>query len=227
MYTRWSSVHWKATGVPLVDPVYTGIPLDDPANIAGYTATPLEKKTYLKLPHTGMPLEELWLLQPTLEHRWKDYNSTHQAHMVTQSSIHASLKWQDDETLNSKCTGLCKFSFYLTFTALQCISVLLVKCVSTSTSLCACLGYEHHYSFCVFGAAVQWNQLCSNNSLYTRCLHRGLHAGKWPDLMTSKSDAPGTLRYHWPDCTGTTLADAIAQWFSRGSPVLICIIGTH
>ena len=32
VYTDWSSVHWNATGMPLVDPVYTGIPLGDPAN---------------------------------------------------------------------------------------------------------------------------------------------------------------------------------------------------
>ena len=32
VYTGWSSVHWNATGVPLVDPVYTGIPLGHPAN---------------------------------------------------------------------------------------------------------------------------------------------------------------------------------------------------
>ena len=32
VYTGWSSVHWNATGMPLVDPVYTGIPLGDPAN---------------------------------------------------------------------------------------------------------------------------------------------------------------------------------------------------
>ena len=28
VYTGWSSVHWNATGMPLVDPVYTGIPLE-------------------------------------------------------------------------------------------------------------------------------------------------------------------------------------------------------
>ena len=32
VYTGWSSVHWNATGMPLDDPVYTGIPLDHPAN---------------------------------------------------------------------------------------------------------------------------------------------------------------------------------------------------
>ena len=32
MYTGWSSVHWNASGMPLVDPVYTGITLGHPAN---------------------------------------------------------------------------------------------------------------------------------------------------------------------------------------------------
>ena len=52
----------------------------------------------------------------------------------------------------SNWTGLCIFSLYLEFTALQWIPVLLLTHVSTSTSLCACLWYEHHYIFlCVWG----------------------------------------------------------------------------
>ena len=87
---------------------------------------------------------------------------------------------------------------------------------------------------------VKWNQLYSNNSHHTSCKHKGSHAGKWPDLMTSKSDSFSTLGYHWTDhagrplepqvhwdATGTTLADASTQWCSSGDPVLICIIGTH
>ena len=46
VYTGWSSVHWDATGMPLVDPVYTGIPLGDP------------------------------YLQNTLEHHWKNLVET-------------------------------------------------------------------------------------------------------------------------------------------------------
>ena len=30
-YTRWSSAHWNAIRMPLVDPVYTGITLGDPS----------------------------------------------------------------------------------------------------------------------------------------------------------------------------------------------------
>ena len=75
-------------------------------------------------------------------------------HRYMQGSIHPSLKWQDGGTTSCMWTDVCKFSFYLGFTALQCIPVLLFKHVSTSTSFCACLEYEHHYSFCIFGFAV-------------------------------------------------------------------------
>ena len=148
-----------------------------------------------------------------------------------QSSIHASLKWQDGGTPVSKWTGLCISSLYLEFTALQWIPVLHLTHVSTSTSLCACLWYEHHYSFCVLVVA---SQMKSTEYI------KGSHAGKWPDLMTSKPDSVSTLGYLWTDhtgrplepqvhwgATGTTLADASTQWCSSGDPVLICIIGTH
>ena len=149
VYTGWSSVHWNAIRMPLVDPVYTGIPLGDPSNIAEYT---------------GIPLEKFSWDCPTLECHWRNYCSLHwnttggtitaPTHPGTHSSTHASLKWQDSGTASGKWTALCKFRFYLEFTVLQCIPVLLLKGVSTSTSLYACLGYEHHYNFCVFGVAV-------------------------------------------------------------------------
>ena len=88
---------------------------------------------------------------------WGDYSSshTHQAHRIKQSSTHASLKWQDGGTPSSNWTGLSKFAFYLEFTTLQCIPVLLFKRLSTSTSLFACLRHEQNYSFCIFLVAVQ------------------------------------------------------------------------
>ena len=94
--------------------------------------------------------------------------------------------------------------------------------------------------FVYLGLQVKWNQFSSNNSHHTSCIHRGSHAGKWPDLMTSKPDSVSTLGYHWTnhtgrplepqvhwDATGTTLADASTQWCSSGDPVLICILGIH
>ena len=93
--------------------------------------------------------------------------------------------------------------------------------------------------FVYLGLQVKWTS-SSNKSHHTSCIHKGLHAGKWPDLMTSKPVFVSTLGYHWTDHTGrplepqvhwvatwTTLANASAQWCSSGDPVLICIIGTH
>ena len=154
-----------------------------------------------------------------------------------QSSIHASLKWQDGGTPVSKWTGLCIFSLYLEFTALQWMPVLLLTHVSTSTLLCACLWHEHHYSFRVVGVASQTKSVTTH---HTSCIHKGSHAGKWHDLMTSKPDYVSTLGYHWTyhterplepqvhwDAIGTTLTDASTQWCPSGDPVLICLIGTH
>ena len=149
-------------------------------------------------------------------------------------------RWQDGETPVSKWKGLCIFSLYLEFTALQWMPVLLLTHVSTSTLLYAWLWYEHRYSFCVFGVASQMKSVSSNNSHHTSYIHKGSHAGKRPDLMSSKPDSVGTLGYHWTDhtgrplepqvhwdATGTTLADASTQWCPSGDTVLISIIGTH
>ena len=94
--------------------------------------------------------------------------------------------------------------------------------------------------FVYLGLQVKWNQLSSNNSHHTLDIHKGSHAGEWPDLMTSKPDSVSTQGYHWADHTGrplepqvhwdgtgTTLADASTQWCFSGNLVLICIIGTH
>ena len=137
--------------MPLIDSVYTGIPLSDSANIAGYTGTPLEKVE--TAPHWNATWEILTTAAYTGTPLAGLYQPPHtQAYIVKQSSIHTSLKWPDGGTPSSTWTGLCIFSLYLEFTALQCIPVLLFKHVSTSTPPCACLGYEHHYSFlCIWG----------------------------------------------------------------------------
>ena len=43
------------------------------------------------------------------------------------------------------------------------------------------------------GLKFKWNQLNSDNSRHTSCIHKGLHAGKGPDQRTSKRDAVSTL----------------------------------
>ena len=130
----WSCVHWDITGRPS-------------DYVQGKIGTELEKlcwnsptlechrrNLFETAPHwdatgefitfaayTGTPLKGL--SQPT--------------HAPTkQISIHASLKWQEGWTPISKWTGLCEFSLYLEFTALQWIPVLLLTHVSNSTSLC-------------------------------------------------------------------------------------------
>ena len=156
------------------------------------------------------------------------------------SSIHASLKWQDGGTPASKWICLCIFSLYMEFTALQWIPVLFLTHVSTSNYSVHAFDMNTIIVFVYLGFQVNWNQFSSNNSHHTTCIHKGSHAGKWPDLMTSKPDYVSTLGYHWTyhtgrplepqvhwDATGTTLADASTQWCSSGDPVLICIIGTH
>ena len=126
-----------------------------------------------------------------------------------------------------------------------------VYCSAMDTSSALNTWVLQHYSvhafdmstiivFVYLGLQVIWNQFSSNNSHHTGCINKGWHAGKWPDLMTSKPDSVSTLGYHWTDHTGrplepqvhwdairTTLADASTQWCSSGDPVLICIIGTH
>ena len=173
-----------------------------------------------------MPLGKLyWLLQPTLN----TTIGTVTAHTHTQAHIIklASLKWQDGGTTSSKWTDLCKFSF--TWSCLLCNSYQF--CSSNVWVI------QHHsvhaldvmaiIDFCVFGVKNKWNKLSSYSSRHCSCIHKGLHAGKWPDLMTFKPDAFSTLGYQWTDYTGTTLADASTQWCPSANPVLICIIGTH
>ena len=145
---------------------------------------------------------------------------------------------------NVYCLFLCVCCWYCIF--LQCWMACILynmtyesnwllivnKTSTTTTTSSSCFVY--------LGLQVKRNQLSSNNSHHTSCIHKGSHAGKWPDLMTSKPDSASTLGYHctdhtgkplepqvhW-DTTGTTLADANTQWCSSGDPVLICIIGTH
>ena len=67
--------------------------------------------------------------------------------------------------------------------------------------------------FVYLGLQVKLNQFSSNNSHHTSCIHKGSHAGKWPDLMTSKPDSfskwpPNQiLSVHWDNTGQTTLED--------------------
>ena len=120
-------------------------------------------------------------LQGTPEHHWKnlvaphwnatgkkiDYCSLHWN--TTGESItapihrHISLSrvasmpvWNDKGMEYQAASGQVSVKSVFTWSLpLSNAPVLFVKRVSISSSLCACLGYEHHYSFCVFGVAVQ------------------------------------------------------------------------
>ena len=197
-------------------------------------------KNIVEIVHTGMPLEKLWLLHPKLEHHWRDcFTHTHtHIHSSTKLSSVTSMPVWNDKMMGpqiSKWTGLCKFSFYLDFTALQWIPVLLLKHHSVHS-----FDMNTIIVFLYLGLQVKWNQFSSNNSHNISCIHKGLHARKLPDLMTSKPDSVSAPGYHWTnhigtplepqvhwDATGTTLADASTQWCPSGDPVLIYIIGTH
>ena len=81
--------------------------------------------------------------------------------------------------------------------------------------------YALHMSTIVFfvylGLQYRWNQLSPNNSRHISCIHEGLHAGKWPDLMTSKPDAQYTVipvdRRH-RNHTGLCYRQVVFQWKS-------------
>ena len=155
VYTGWSSLHWNATGMPLVDQVYTGIPLGVSANTCrvhwnttgkiietvphwNATGEPLTIFAYI-----GTPLEKLSWNCPTLGCNWKNFNFC-SLHWNTTGGTVTALAWSN--------------SSYLEFTALQWMPVLLLKHVSTSTSPCACLWYEHHCSFVYLGLQIKWIQ---------------------------------------------------------------------
>ena len=92
-------------------------------------------------------------------------------------------------TLSRKMRGPSKFSFYLEFIASQCTPVLLFKRVFLHHSVHA-LDMNTIIAFVYLGLQFTWNQLSSKNSGHTSCVHKGLHAGKWPDLMISKTRRP-------------------------------------
>ena len=126
--------------------------------------------------YTRTPLEKLSWNCPTLE--YSDYCSLHwnttggtttapphtHTHIIKQSSIWASFKWQDDWTPSSKWTGLYKFSFYMEFTALQCIPMLFKVWVLQHHSVHA-FDMSTIIVFVYLGLHYIWNHLSLNNSL--------------------------------------------------------------
>ena len=89
VYTGWSTVHWNAIDMLLVNTVYTGIPLDNPVktSMVHWTLMKNLDETYLHrnatgenltiLAYTSTPLEKISWDCPTLEchRRNSDYCS--------------------------------------------------------------------------------------------------------------------------------------------------------
>ena len=159
-----------------------------------------------------MPLEKLWILQPTLEHHCKDCNSPHtQAHIVKQISIHASWKWQDGRTPSSEWTGLCKLSFYL--------PVMFFKRVVLQLHSVHPLDMSTIIVFCVFGIAVQMKSAylkqLSSYQLYT--LGVACWEVTWPnDIQTRLCQYIGIPldRLHWKH-NGWCYHPVVSQWQSN------------
>ena len=103
VYTGRSSVRWDATGMLLVDPVYTGVPLGDPANIAGHTGTPLKNLV------EAATLECLWKNSDYCSLRWNTTGwtitaPTHtQAHMI--SRVPSMPVWNEKMTGHQTASG--------------------------------------------------------------------------------------------------------------------------
>ena len=52
--------------------------------------------------------------------------------------------------------------------------------------------------FVYLGLQYKWNRLSSNNSRHTSCIHKRLHAGKWPQIYVDRQPGlrgPGTRFY--------------------------------
>ena len=75
VYNGCSSAHWDVTWMPLVDPVYIGIPLGDPANIARYTGTSLETLNW-----NCPTLECHWRMNVCCSLHWNTIGGTITAH---------------------------------------------------------------------------------------------------------------------------------------------------
>ena len=148
-----------------------------------------------------------------------------------QSSIHASLKWQDGGTPVSKWTGLCIFSLYLEFTALHWMPVQLLTHVSTSTLLYACLWYEHLYIFlCIWGCKSNEISLVHTSLtiavVYIRGRMLGSDLTQWPpnQVLSVHWDTTGqtALEDHWSHkYTGMPLEPHWQMLASSGVPVAI------
>ena len=96
--------------------------------------------------------------------------------------------------------------------------------------------------FMYLGLQVKWNQISSNNSHHTSCIHKGVTWWEvaWPnDLQTRLCQYTGIplIRPHWKTTGATSILGCHwnhtgwcyhpVQWCPSDDQVLICIIETH
>ena len=149
VYTGWSTLHRNTTGWPNVHWNTTGRPGE-------YFQGTLEhhRKNLVE----NAPLECHRRNSDYCSLEWNttgggggDYNSPHaHAHMVKQSSLHASLKWQDGKAPNSRWTCSGNAAFIWNLLLCSAYQVLLFTRVSTSTLLCVCMDIITVIVFVVF-----------------------------------------------------------------------------
>ena len=206
------------TGIPLVDPVYTGIPRGDPASTCrvhwGTT-----RKTYLKLPHTGMPLEKLWLFLPALEHHCRDCNIPHTPMHMYLNRV-APIPVSNDKTAGQQAaSGQVSVKSAFNWSLLFCNGY--PFCSSNTWVL------QHHFVhaldmstiivFVYLGLQFKRNKLSSNKSRHTSSVHKGLVACwevTWPnDHQTRFYQYTGIPldRLHW-NHTGRCYHPVVFQW---------------
>ena len=156
----------------LAGPVYTGMPLEchwlNQCTLGYHWAT-----QWILAGYTGTPAEKRSWNSPRLECYWRNLvESTPHLDDTGETRTFAAYTGTPlgggGGTPVCKWTGLCIISLYLEFTALQWMPVLLLTHVGTSTLLCACFWYEHHYSFlCIWGCKSNEIKQLSPYQLYT------------------------------------------------------------
>ena len=193
--------------MPLVDPVYTGIQLGDPANICRVHWNTTEKKNCCNsptlechwrnlvetAPHWDATGEILTFAAYTGTPLARDCNSLH-----TQAHVLSMPVWNDKMAGHQSASGQVSVTSAFTW------SLLLYNGYQFCSKLMWVLQQHSVHAFDMstiivlvyLGLQVKWIQSNPNNSHHTSCIHKGLHVVKWPDLMTCKPDSVSTLGYH-------------------------------
>ena len=150
-HTRWSSVHWNAIRMPLVDPVYTRITLSDPS----YTCRVHHWKNYWKC----FTLECHWRNFDYCRLHWNPTGGTATAYTYPGTYILSRVVsmpvWNDKMARQQAASEQVPVNSALTCSLLLCNAYQF--CSSNMWVLqhyFVYLRYEHHFSFCVFGIAV-------------------------------------------------------------------------